>query len=82
MANDVYKESGLLLFGLEIKVNGEASGDIMLNPGRYKLPRPLNQENSYKYFGYIIAADLEDALDVFKDNWRVPIPEMDPAAYE
>jgi len=82
MANDVYKESGLLLFGLEIKVNGEASGDIMLNPGRYKLPRPLNQENSYKYFGYIIAADLEDALDVFKDNWREPIPDMDPVAYE
>jgi len=42
MANDVYKESGLLLFGLEIKVNGEEKGDIMLNPGRYKLPRPLN----------------------------------------
>jgi hypothetical protein len=65
----------LLLFGLEIKVNGEASGDIMLNPGRYRLPRPLNQENSYKYFGYIVAADMGDAEEVFKPKRDEPIPE-------
>ena len=57
IANDVYKEEGLLLFALEIVVNDKQSGDILLNPGQYKLPKPHSSSNKYTYYGYIMAAD-------------------------
>jgi hypothetical protein len=61
VSNNVYKKSGLLLFGLEICVNGDLNGDILLNPGRYKLPKPLNKRNFYRYYGYVFADNKEDA---------------------
>ena len=52
IVNDIYKEHGLLLFALEIVVNKrdsstkqKDSGDILLNPGNYKLPRPFSNNN-------------------------------------
>lgn len=67
IASDVYKEKSLLLFALEIEVNGKKNGDILLNPGNYKLPKPFSKTNKYSYFGYIIADDKGTAEDVFKN---------------
>jgi hypothetical protein len=61
IASNIYKDEGLLLFALEIVVNDRQNGDILLNPGNYKLPRPFSKNNSYKYYGYIIASDEESA---------------------
>ena len=68
IANDVYKEHGLLLFALEVVVKDRGSGDILLNPGNYKLPKPFSRKTYYTYFGYIIAADKADAEDVFAED--------------
>ena len=66
IVSNVYKDRGLLLFALEVAVNGK-SGDILLNPGNYKLPKPFSWHNDYDYYGYIIAPDLDDALAVFEE---------------
>ena len=57
------------MFALEIVVNKrdsqvkhKESGDILLNPGNYKLPKPFSRNNKYSYYGYIVASDLKDAL--------------------
>jgi len=68
IANDVYKEEGLLLFALEICVNGKRSGDILLNPGPYKLPKPHSSNTQYNYFGYLIAESQEEAENIFQDK--------------
>ena len=74
IANDIYKEHGLLMFALEIVVNKrdssmmKKSGDILLNPGNYKLPKPFSRNNKYSYYGYIVASDLKDALKVFEKD--------------
>lgn len=75
IANEVYKETGLLLFALEIVVNkidstaeSKDSGDILLNPGNYKLPKPFSKNNCYRYYGYIIADDMNDANGVFEKD--------------
>jgi len=47
----------LLLFALEIVVNDKVSGDILLNPGNYFLPKPFSKNVSYAYYGYIVAND-------------------------
>ena len=44
------------------------NGEILLNPGSYKLPRPQSQSIFYRYFGYIIAPDKEDAEAIFNDK--------------
>jgi hypothetical protein len=89
--NDVYNEHGLLMFALEIVVNksdGNAkqrdSGTILLNPGNYKLPKPFSKNNKYKYYGYLIAGDQQEALAVFekdleaeKDNKKVDLQTFD-----
>lgn len=54
-----------MLFALEIVLNDKISGDILLNPGAYKLPKPHSSSNRYTYFGYIIAENEEDAESVF-----------------
>ena len=56
IVSNVYKDHGSLLFALEISVNS-LKGDILLNPGDYKLPKPYSPNNRYEYFGYIIADD-------------------------
>jgi hypothetical protein len=71
IANTVYKEHGLLLFALEIVINDKENGEILMNPGNYKLPQPCNtREFKYKYIGYILAGDEKDANSVFskEDN--------------
>jgi hypothetical protein len=68
IASDVYKDHGLLLFGLEICVKSETKGTILLNPGRYKLPKPVNKNTWYNYWGYVIAADEITANGVSKSN--------------
>jgi len=68
IASNIYKDNGLLLFALEIVVNDRQNGDILLNPGNYKLPRPFSKNNRYKYYGYIIADDEESALEVFRQD--------------
>jgi hypothetical protein len=55
----------LLLFALEIVINDQKSGDILLNPGQYKLPKPHSSSNKYTYFGYIVAADQDTAEEIF-----------------
>ena len=65
IVNDVYQEEGLLLFALEVVVNGKDSGEILLNPGNYKLPKPFSSKIKYRYYGYIIASDSESAEAVF-----------------
>ena len=66
IASNVYNEEGLLLFALEIVVNDNESGDILLNPGNYKLPKPYSKNNRYTYFGYVIAESDEEAKEVFE----------------
>ena len=65
IVSNVYKDHGLLLFALEVVINDRDNGDILLNPGNYKLPKPFSKKNQYSYYGYIIAADQEEAEDVF-----------------
>ena len=55
-----------MLFALEVVVNDNESGDILLNPGNYKLPKPFSKNISYTYFGYMIAESDEDAKQVFE----------------
>jgi hypothetical protein len=55
IASDVYKNTTLLLFAVEIEVNNKPSGEILLNPGNYKLPKPLSKHNRYDYYGYLVA---------------------------
>jgi len=45
IASDLYKEKNLLLFALEIVVNDKQTGEIMLNPGNYKLPKPYSKKH-------------------------------------
>lgn len=47
-------------------MNGKQNGQILLNPGNYKLPKPMNKKNEFKYFGYLIADDQDTAKDVFE----------------
>jgi hypothetical protein len=78
IASDVYKNKNLLLFALEIEVNGKASGEILLNPGNYKLPKPLSRNKfRYQYFGYIIADDKASAEAVFEDSERPETSVLD-----
>ena len=71
IANNIYKESGLLLFALEIVVNNKENGEILLNPGNYKLPKPFSKKNEYKYVGYILASDSEAANSVFGEDGNI-----------
>ena len=48
-------------------MNGKQSGEILLNPGDYKLPKPLSKKYRYQYFGYIIADDKGSAEKAFED---------------
>jgi hypothetical protein len=43
-------------------------GDIVLNPGDYKLPKPYSPQNKYEYYGYIIADDQGTAEAAFLDD--------------
>ena len=47
-------------------MNDKPKGDILLNPGNYKLPIPKSSV-VYHYYGYIIAPDVKDAQKVFYD---------------
>lgn len=39
----VYKQTGFVLFALEIVVGDEnVNGEILLNPGEQRLPKPTN----------------------------------------
>ncbi|CDW84459.1 cation channel family protein [Stylonychia lemnae] len=66
IALEVYKDQKFVLFALEIVVNDTPNGEILLNPGAQKLPRPQGQNVTYTYFGYIIAPDKELAEQIFK----------------
>ena len=75
IANEIYKESGLLLFALEIKVDQkkgssgkQRQGDILLNPGDYRLPKPRNASNKYEYYGYFVAEDEEQVTTLFSEQ--------------
>jgi hypothetical protein len=57
IASGIYKDNGLLLFALEIVVNDKVSGDILLNPGNYALPKPFSKNVCYSYYGYLVAND-------------------------
>jgi len=59
----------LLLFALEIVINDKENGEILMNPGNYKLPQPCNtKEFKYKYTGYLLAGDEKDANGVFSKD--------------
>ena len=55
----MYKDSGFVLFALEIVINDRPNGEILLNPGAQKLPKPHSQNIVYTYYGYIIAPDQD-----------------------
>ena len=60
IANEIYKEDGVLLFALEVMVDNKR-GDIMLNPGDYRLPvKPSYSDDKLTYYGYFIAGSKED----------------------
>ena len=40
-------------------MNDRPHGEILLNPGAQKLPKPKDHNVVYTYFGYIIAPDKE-----------------------
>ena len=44
-----------------------SKGDILLNPGDYKLPKPRNANNKYEYYGYFVAEDEEQVDNLFSD---------------
>ena len=44
------------------------SGDILLNPGDYRLPKPRNANNKYLYWGYLVAEDEAQVTGLFGDN--------------
>lgn len=69
IVNNVYKQNELLLFALEISVN-KKQGEILLNPGNYRLPKPYSWNNEYEYFGYIVAGSKEDAEEVFAEDYQ------------
>lgn len=54
------------MFALEICVNDKQSGDILLNPGSYKLPKPHTSNIKYKFWGYVMAEDQEVAETIFE----------------
>lgn len=73
----MYKEKSVLLFALEIVVNRrdnngkmKTSGEILLNPGNYKLPKPFSGNTVYTYYGYFIADDMKDAAAVFENDYH------------
>ena len=66
IVSNIYKDWGRLLFALEIEVN-KKPGQILLNPGNFKLPKPYSNNSSYAYFGYIIAPSKAEAMEVFED---------------
>jgi hypothetical protein len=68
IANEVFKEKGYVLFALEIALNDKPSGDILINPGDFKLPRPQSQSIRYTYYGYIIAPDIVEAEKFFQEK--------------
>ena len=43
-------------------------GEIMLNPGDYRLPKPHNANNTYHYYGYFIAEDEDQLGGLFNDG--------------
>ena len=68
IAKQVYKQTGFILFALEIVVGENVNGDILLNPGSQRLPKPSNRNGlhiKYTYFGYIIAPDRDEAEAIF-----------------
>lgn len=49
-------------------VGENVNGDILLNPGSQRLPKPSNRKGihiKYTYFGYIIAPDRDEAEAIF-----------------
>ena len=70
IVNQVFKEEDeLLLFALEIVVNDQ-QGDIMINPGNYKLPYPPSYStDKFTYYGYFIAGDADAVknIAIFKE---------------
>jgi hypothetical protein len=48
-------------------INDDSNGKILINPGTFKLPRPINSNTKFTYFGYLIADDKESAEEVFKN---------------
>lgn len=70
----MYKETGFVLFALEIVVGDNINGEILLNPGMQKLPKPGNQNGGnlkYTYYGYIIAPDRDEAENIFSSNGKM-----------
>lgn len=65
LANEIYKDKTFVLFALEIVINDRFNGDILLNPGNMRLPKPTGKNIRYKYYGYIIAPDRDDAENIF-----------------
>lgn len=66
------------MFALEIEVNDKPSGEILLNPGNYKLPKPLSRNKfRYQYFGYFIAGDKASAEKCFEDYERLDNSGLD-----
>jgi hypothetical protein len=51
---------------LEIVINDRPTGDILLNPGSTKLPRPMGSNMIYRYSGYMIAPDQKEAEAIFE----------------
>jgi hypothetical protein len=54
----------VLLFALEVMVDNKR-GDIMLNPGDYRLPvKPSYSDDKLTYYGYFIAGSKEDTENI------------------
>jgi len=50
-------------------VGDNINGDILLNPGSQRLPKPRNQNGifvKYTYYGYSFAPDRDEAENIFK----------------
>ena len=63
------------MFALEIQVDHKkgseskkGQGDILLNPGDYRLPKPRNANNKYAYHGYFVAEDEEQVTNLFEET--------------
>ena len=65
ISNYVFKNYKCILFALEIVEYEKDNGPIMLNPGTYSNKMLSKTKVKFKYYGYMIADNLEDAEKIF-----------------
>jgi hypothetical protein len=78
LSNYIFKNYKLILFAIEIVEEDKESGPIMLNPGTFNNKMLANSKTPLRYYGYIIADNLEEAEKIFMvDTGKKNIANVD-----